>query len=71
MAELIASDVFDNIVKNYAYKVELLVENGNEKLVWIETKNGEEIRYATDPKTSFWRRLNENLYSILPIESQL
>lgn len=71
MAKLIASSVFDDIVKDHAYKVELLVENDNEKLVWIETKNGEEIRCATDPKTSFWRRLNENLYSILPIESQL
>jgi hypothetical protein len=42
-----------------------------EKVVWVETKDGKEYRYTTDPGTSGWRRFNEDVFSILPIESQL
>ena len=36
-----------------------------EKVVWIEIKDGKEYRYTTDPGTSGWRRFNEGVYSIL------
>lgn len=34
-------------------------------------KDGKEYRYTKEPGTSGWRRFNENVFSILPIESQL
>ncbi|RLA21375.1 MAG: phospholipase D family protein [Gammaproteobacteria bacterium] len=71
MAELIGSSVFDEAVKEHAYKVELVDDGGGERIVWVETKDGKEIRYTKDPETSAWRRFNESVYSILPIESQL
>jgi len=80
MAQLIGSVVFDDDLKEYTYRLELVyvdavdeadIEYKQEKIYWIETINGKEIRYDMDPKTSAWRRFNEALYSILPIESQL
>lgn len=79
MAELVASSVFDASVIEGAYKLELLIEHEDvdgidveqEVVVWVETKDGKEHRYTTDPGTSGWRRFNEGLYEILPIESQL
>ena len=78
MAYLIAHESFDVEAVDFTYKVELVVEtdeNGKKKLtnkvVWIENKGGKEYRYYTDPNTSLWRRMNENIFSVLPIESQL
>ncbi len=44
---------------------------GTNHLTWIEFRNGEEIRYHQEPRTSFWQRFKVNLISLLPIESQL
>jgi putative cardiolipin synthase len=78
MAHLIAYKSFEVEAPDFTYKVELVVEkdkNGNDRLtddvVWIEMKDGKETRYNSDPNTSLWRRMNENIFSILPIESQL
>ncbi len=80
MAKLIASRVFDNAVNDFAYRVELDVKHGQdedgmdevtETVVWVETRDGKEYRYTTQPGTSGWRRFNEGVFSILPIESQL
>ncbi|MBE9564586.1 MAG: phospholipase D family protein, partial [Proteobacteria bacterium] len=79
MAEFIASTLFDEKLQETTYKVELIVENevvdgidvAQEKVVWVETVDGKEIRHMKQPETSAWRRFNENIYSILPIESQL
>jgi putative cardiolipin synthase len=78
MAHLIAHESFDVEAPDFAYKVELVVKkdkNGKKHLtddvVWIEMKDGKEYRYDTDPNTSLWRRMNENIFSVLPIESQL
>ncbi len=79
MALNIAQYVFDMAVKDSTYKVELLTEDrilggksfSKGQVVWIENKNDNEIYYKADPKTSFWRRLNESLLELLPIESQL
>jgi putative cardiolipin synthase len=78
MAELIGYSSFDIETKDHAYRVELVVDkrkNGaakkTNKVVWIENKSGKEYRYDVDPNTSLWRRINESIFSILPIESQL
>jgi len=79
MAEYIAAQLFDKNVEEAAYKIELVIENedvdgiqvAQEKVVWVETVDGKEIRHRVQPETSAWRRFNLNVYSILPIESQL
>ena len=79
MAKYVASNVFDKRIENDAYKIELIIENedvdgitiAQEKVVWIDKVDGQEIRHMTQPETSAWRRFNLNVYSILPIESQL
>ena len=79
MAGFIAEELFDKNVKEAAYKIELIIENedvdgiqvAQEKVVWIETVDGKDIRHMVQPGTSAWRRFNLNIYSILPIESQL
>ena len=79
MAQYIASTLFDEKIQQTTYKVELVIEIEDvdgievpmEKVVWIETENGKKIRHTTQPETSVWRRFNENVYSVLPIESQL
>ena len=38
------------------------------KLYWIERREGEWVRHDTEPGTSFWRRLEVWLMSMLPIE---
>jgi len=80
MARYIGSGIFDNALEEFTYRLELVtvdeiddegIESRVEKIYWIETIDGKEIQYDMDPKTSAWRRFNEALYSILPIESQL
>lgn len=79
MAQYIAESAFDTAVEEHTYRVELVIEHedvdgvdvAQEKVVWIETKDGKEYRYTKEPGTSGWRRFNENVFSILPIESQL
>ena len=79
MAQLIAKSVFDDYILDSSYKLELLVEPedvdgimvDNKSPVWIETKDAKEIRHTTEPETSAGRRFMEDIFSILPIESQL
>jgi len=79
MAQLIAKSVFDDYILDSTYKLELLVEPenvdgimvDNKSPIWIETKDGKEIRHSTEPETSAGRRFIEDVFSILPIESQL
>jgi len=79
MAAHIAEKMFDENIEEIAYKIELVIENedvdgiqiAQEKVVWVETVDGKKIRHMTQPETSGWRRFNLNVYSILPIESQL
>src|SRR2546423_3193604 len=48
-----------------AYEVRL---SDTGKLYWIERREGEWVRHDTEPGTSFWRRLEIWLMSMLPIE---
>jgi len=79
MAQLIAKSAFDQYILDSSYRLELLVEPedvdgimvDNKIPVWIETKDGKEIHHTTEPETSVGRRFIEDVFSILPIESQL
>ena len=44
---------------------------GKQRLVWVERRDGEEIRHTKEPETSFWQRLGVGAIGALPIESQL
>ena len=44
---------------------------GSKRLVWLEYKDGEVIRYTKEPKTTSWQRFKTGLIGLLPIESQL
>ena len=68
MANLIASEVFDNDLLEHTYQLSL---DENNNIIWTEYVHGEKVIYTSDPQTSFWRRTIQALYSILPIESQL
>ena len=67
MAKYIAEELFDKNVNEAAYKLALQ----DDEVVWLETINGEVVVHDVQPETSWWRRFNLRLYSILPIESQL
>lgn len=47
-----------------AYEVQL--KDG--KLNWIEHKNGALVRYTDEPEAGFWRKLEVDVFSLLPIE---
>ncbi|KGJ97411.1 phospholipase D family protein [Colwellia psychrerythraea] len=67
MAEYIATELFDKNIKQAAYQVTLQ----DDEVVWLDKVNGKVIVHDVQPETSWWRRFNLSLYSILPIESQL
>jgi len=79
MSILIAKSVFEKSIYESSYKVKIAqqdievgdiqIEKGD--IYWLETKNGKEIIYDTEPETGFWRRFGQGLFSIMPIESQL
>ena len=55
-------------LKVNAYKV-MLNEKGN--LRWVALRNGEEVFFSKEPESSWWRRFQVGLYSLLPLEKQL
>ncbi len=84
LAKFMAENIFDEYLEEKTYQVRLItsleeVEDDTEeyvftpveKLVWVETIDGKEVIYDVQPETSGWRRFNLNIYSVLPIESQL
>jgi putative cardiolipin synthase len=44
---------------------------GKQLLVWINYRDGREIRYTRDPETSFWQRFSGGFIGLLPVDSQL
>lgn len=55
-------------LKVNAYKV-MLNEKGN--LRWVALRDGEEVYFSKEPESSWWRRFQVGLYSLLPLEKQL
>jgi putative cardiolipin synthase len=45
--------------------------HGSSELVWIEHRDGEEIRYRKEPQTTFWQRFLVGFIGLLPVDSQL
>jgi putative cardiolipin synthase len=44
---------------------------GRQELVWIEHRDGDQIRYTQEPQTTFWQRFNVGFIGLLPVDSQL
>jgi putative cardiolipin synthase len=44
---------------------------GPKQLVWIEHRDGGEIRHTREPETTLWKRLGVGFIGLLPVESQL
>jgi putative cardiolipin synthase len=64
MAQAIA-DAFATVIPARAYSVRL---NESAALQWVEQRNGGEIVYHQEPRTSLWRRAFVVVLSKLPIE---
>jgi putative cardiolipin synthase len=63
---------FDEKINEVAFRLELhTLNDGRETIRWIDTSQGEERIFKTDPYTSFWKRFWVGLAGALPIESQL
>ena len=45
--------------------------DGARRMVWIEHRQGEDIRWTKEPRTTFWQRLGVSFISLFPIDSQL
>ncbi|MEJ2400733.1 MAG: phospholipase D family protein [Xanthomonadales bacterium] len=45
--------------------------DGAQRLVWIEHRDGKDIRWTKEPHTTFWQRLGVGFISLFPIDSQL
>ncbi|MEO6659972.1 MAG: phospholipase D family protein [Burkholderiaceae bacterium] len=67
MAEAIA-DAFATIIPARAYSVRLNVTGA---LQWVEQRNGEDIVYHQEPRTSLWLRAFVVVLSVLPIDWML
>jgi len=66
----------NGIYRELFYSVVLEPKNpgkpaGKQRLVWIQYRDGEEIRYTREPETSFWQRFLIGFIGLLPVESQL
>jgi putative cardiolipin synthase len=63
------SDAFDREAARTCYELRL-AKNGKD-LEWVEQTPQGEVRFDTDPKTSFAKRLGVGFMSLLPIEPML
>lgn len=68
LATRIAGDIEENMRPENCWQV-MLDRQGI--TYWIGEKNGEQIRYSSEPETGFWRRVKSGLLSLLPIEKYL
>lgn len=70
---------FDDIVKKYAYQLELVTLPKDEEgfdfveysIEWISREKGKVVRYDSEPDTSLWQRFVAGFWSIFVIESFL
>lgn len=67
LAEQVAAMFEKAIAPDNSYR--LTLESGH--LEWIDNEKQQEKIYESEPEAGFWRRAKENLFSLLPIESQL
>jgi putative cardiolipin synthase len=60
------AEAFDTTIPSVAYEVRIASDGSS--LEWIERTGSGEVRYATEPATTWVKRSTVNLLSILPIE---
>ncbi len=58
-------NAFDSRISANTYEVRL---SDDGQLYWIEQRQGEVVRYDTEPGTNFWQRAGLRFVSVLPIE---
>ena len=63
-----ALERFERALPTSAYRLRL-TEAGD--IEWIAQENGQEVTYQDEPGVSFSRRLNSDLWLLVPIEDQL
>jgi putative cardiolipin synthase len=63
-----AAKMFETIIAPES-SYHLIIEDGS--LVWVTQKDGQEVRYSSDPKASFRRSVTFWLFSMLPIDNEL
>jgi putative cardiolipin synthase len=62
-------DLFERITTpTYSYKIELDDEGA---VIWKAEKDGKAVKYTSEPDSSFWRKIQAQIISILPIENHL
>ena len=60
----------DGTFARNAFRLELTTTaNGARHLEWVDTDEGREQRFTSEPRASRWRRVKAWIYGILPIES--
>jgi cardiolipin synthase C len=60
----------DKAFARAAFRLELTTRsNGDTHLEWVDTEEGHEQRFTSEPRASRWRRFKAWMYGILPIES--
>jgi putative cardiolipin synthase len=70
-----ALNALEKSLEQNAYRLEFVPGPGPCKecgsIVWVSQEDGREVRYQREPHASFGRRLQVNIFSLLPLESQL
>jgi putative cardiolipin synthase len=60
----------DKTFARAAFRLELTpTSNGAGRLEWVDTDEGREQRFTSEPRASRWQRFKAWMYGILPIES--
>ena len=60
----------DETFARSAFRLELTTtSNGARHMEWVDTDEGREQRFTSEPRASRWRRFKAWMYGILPIES--
>jgi putative cardiolipin synthase len=65
------SDWFDQHIEEVAFRLELNMESGTEKILWHGRVDGKQQTFNVDPYTGFWQRFGIGFLSLFPIDSQL
>jgi cardiolipin synthase C len=68
LARQVIAYMDEGVLPENSYRVEL-DEDGN--LVWITEKDGQKVRYTTEPESTFWQRFVAGFVKMLGIEDQL
>ncbi|MGD9198886.1 MAG: phospholipase D family protein, partial [Desulfobacterales bacterium] len=68
LARQVIAYMEEGVLPKNSYRVQL-DDDGN--LVWITEEDGQEVRYTTEPESTFWQRFVAGFVQMLGIEDQL